>query len=95
MAEARAPVVHGTLDLLILQALIAGELHGLGVSRRIQQITRGRSRCSLARYSLHFIGWKRPARYRRPGSRPRPGELHKFDGVALTTTRQRWSRRFN
>jgi PadR family transcriptional regulator PadR len=41
MAEARATVLQGTLDLLILKALSAGELHGLGVSRRIEQITRG------------------------------------------------------
>jgi PadR family transcriptional regulator PadR len=41
MTEARAPILQGTLDLLILQALSAGELHGLGVSRRIAQITRG------------------------------------------------------
>ena len=41
MAEARATVLQGTLDLLILKALSAGELHGLGVSRRVEQITRG------------------------------------------------------
>ena len=40
MAE-RATVLQGTLDLLILKALSAGELHGLGVSRRIEQMTRG------------------------------------------------------
>ena len=34
-------VLRGTLDLLILKALSAGELHGLGVSRRIEQITGG------------------------------------------------------
>jgi PadR family transcriptional regulator PadR len=34
-------LLQGTLDLLILQSLIAGEKHGLGVSRRIQQITGG------------------------------------------------------
>jgi PadR family transcriptional regulator PadR len=34
-------VLQGTLDLLILKALSTGELHGLGVSRRIQQITDG------------------------------------------------------
>jgi PadR family transcriptional regulator, regulatory protein PadR len=34
-------LLQGTLDLLILRALGAGELHGLGVSRRIEQITRG------------------------------------------------------
>jgi PadR family transcriptional regulator PadR len=41
VAESRATVLQGTLDLLILKALSAGELHGLGVSRRIEQITRG------------------------------------------------------
>ena len=37
----RATLLQGTLDLLILKALSAGELHGLGVSRRIAQITGG------------------------------------------------------
>jgi PadR family transcriptional regulator PadR len=41
MAQSRATVLQGTLDLLILKALSVGELHGLGVSRRIEQITRG------------------------------------------------------
>ena len=34
-------LLQGTLDLLILKALSSGELHGLGVSRRIHQITNG------------------------------------------------------
>ena len=34
-------LLQGTLDLLILKSLIAGEMHGLGISRRIQQITAG------------------------------------------------------
>jgi len=34
-------LLRGTLDLLILKALATGELHGLGASRRIQQITSG------------------------------------------------------
>ncbi len=41
MSEPRATVLQGTLDLLILKALSTGELHGLGVSRRIEQMTRG------------------------------------------------------
>ena len=41
MARDRATLLQGTLDLLILKALAAGELHGLGVSRRIEQITQG------------------------------------------------------
>lgn len=34
-------LLQGTLDLLILKALGPGELHGLGISRRIEQITYG------------------------------------------------------
>ena len=34
-------LLQGTLDLLILKSLVVGEMHGLGVSRRIQQITGG------------------------------------------------------
>ncbi|HKU28227.1 MAG TPA: helix-turn-helix transcriptional regulator, partial [Candidatus Sulfotelmatobacter sp.] len=34
-------LLQGTLDLLILKSLVAGEKHGLGISRRIQQITGG------------------------------------------------------
>jgi PadR family transcriptional regulator PadR len=41
MTDRRASLLQGTLDLLILKALAAGELHGLGVSRRIEQITDG------------------------------------------------------
>ncbi|HYT65624.1 MAG TPA: PadR family transcriptional regulator [Vicinamibacterales bacterium] len=41
MSRERATLLQGTLDLLILKAVSAGELHGLGVSRRIEQITAG------------------------------------------------------
>jgi PadR family transcriptional regulator PadR len=34
-------LLQGTLDLLILKALGTGGLHGLGISRRIEQITQG------------------------------------------------------
>jgi PadR family transcriptional regulator, regulatory protein PadR len=34
-------LLQGTLDLLILKSLIAGEQHGLGISRRIRQLTGG------------------------------------------------------
>jgi PadR family transcriptional regulator PadR len=34
-------LLQGTLDLLILKALANGELHGLGISRRIEQVTQG------------------------------------------------------
>ena len=36
-----ANLLQGTLDLLVLKALGSGDLHGLGISRRIEQITQG------------------------------------------------------
>ena len=39
--ESRADLLQGTLDLLVLKALAAQPLHGLGVSTRINQITKG------------------------------------------------------
>ena len=41
MADRRTALLQGTLDLLILKAVSTGELHGLGVSRRIEQMTQG------------------------------------------------------
>jgi len=41
MTQRQINLLQGTLDLLILRALGTGELHGLGISRRIEQITRG------------------------------------------------------
>jgi len=41
MAKNRTSLLQGTLDLLILKALATGELHGLGVSRRVEQLTGG------------------------------------------------------
>lgn len=34
-------LLQGTLDLLILKALALESMHGLGIARRIQQITKG------------------------------------------------------
>lgn len=55
-------LLQGTLDLLILKSLVAGEMHGLGISRRIQQITSGTfvgKRGSLfpAVYRMEEEGW--------------------------------------
>ena len=41
MPNRRTALLQGTLDLLILKALATGERHGLGVSRRIDQLTHG------------------------------------------------------
>jgi transcriptional regulator len=42
MSEAdKVDLLRGTLDLLILRTLATGPRHGLGISRRIQEITQG------------------------------------------------------
>jgi PadR family transcriptional regulator PadR len=41
MEPTPSSLLQGTLDLLILKTLSLGELHGLGISRRIGQITNG------------------------------------------------------
>ena len=41
MKKSRNDLLQGTLDLLVLQSLSLGPLHGLGVSDRIAQITQG------------------------------------------------------
>lgn len=41
MSPKQTNLLQGTLDLLILKSLVLGELHGLGISRRIEQVTRG------------------------------------------------------
>ena len=41
MPAPQSDLLQGTLDLLILKALTLQELHGMGVSRRIAQITGG------------------------------------------------------
>jgi transcriptional regulator len=41
LTQNQTTLLRGTLDLLILKAIGSGELHGLGISRRIEQITQG------------------------------------------------------
>ena len=39
--ESRTDLMRGTLDLLILRSLMTAPLHGLGIARRIAQMTQG------------------------------------------------------
>ena len=62
MADRQTNLLQGTLDLLILKSLALGDLHGLGVARRVEQITRGTFQVkpgSLfpALYRMEEAGW--------------------------------------
>jgi len=62
MGEKRTDLLRGTLDLLVLKALCLEPLHGVGISRRITQITQGAFEVSFGSLfpSLHRMeekGW--------------------------------------
>jgi transcriptional regulator len=62
VTQSQTNLLHGTLDLLILKSLALGELHGLGVARRIDQITRrtfsvGPGSLFPALHRLEDAGW--------------------------------------
>ena len=62
MTESRSELLRGTLDLLILKAVSLEPLHGVGISRRIYQITAGAFQVSFGSLfpSLHRMedrGW--------------------------------------
>jgi PadR family transcriptional regulator PadR len=55
-------LLQGTLDLVILKALALEEMHGLGISRRIEQITNGTFRVKAgslfpALHRMEEAGW--------------------------------------
>lgn len=61
MAE-RADLLQGTLDLLILKALVLGPLHGWGISKRLRQLSAavldvGQGSLYPALYRLEDKGW--------------------------------------
>lgn len=41
MTKSKSDLIRGTLDMLILKALLLEPMHGLGISRRLEQITEG------------------------------------------------------
>ena len=58
----RTDLLQGTLDLLILKALLLGPLHGWGISKRLRQLSRdvfdvGQGSLYPALYRLEDKGW--------------------------------------
>ena len=41
MTQNQTNLLQGTLDMMILKSLALAEMHGLGIARRIEQITKG------------------------------------------------------
>ncbi len=62
MTTDRADLLQGTLDLLILKALVLGPLHGWGISKRIRQLSEevlqvNQGSLYPALYRLEDRGW--------------------------------------
>ncbi len=62
MSTRKTDLLRGTLDLLILKALALEPLHGVGISRRITQITKGAFQVSFGSlfpslYRMEEKGW--------------------------------------
>ncbi len=62
MTPSRNDLLQGTLDLLILRTLAGGEMHGWGISQRIQQLSHDVLRVNQgslypALYRLEQQGW--------------------------------------
>ena len=58
----RTDLLQGTLDLLILKALLLGSLHGWGISKRLRQLSEdalevGQGSLYPALYRLEDRGW--------------------------------------
>ena len=89
-------LLQGTLDLLILKALGTGELHGLAISRRIEQMTQGTFQVkpgSLfpALHRMEEAGWIR-AKWitKETGRRARIYELTAAGRKQLEAEETRW-----
>jgi len=54
MAAPSTDVIQGTLDMLILKTLSLEPLHGFGISRRIEQVSRGVFRVNPGSLLLAF-----------------------------------------
>jgi transcriptional regulator len=62
MPEQNTDVVQGTLDMLILKTLSLEPMHGFGIARRVEQISRGVFRVNsgsllIALQRLERAGW--------------------------------------
>ncbi len=62
MAQQNTDVIQGTLDMLILKTLSLAPMHGYGIGRRIEQISRGVFRMNpgsllTALHRLERAGW--------------------------------------
>jgi hypothetical protein len=76
--QANTDVIQGTMDMLILKTLSLQPMHGYGIDRRIEQISRGVSRSIRDRCSRRFSDSSAQDGSMRSGSRPRTHGAPRF-----------------
>ena len=98
MTRVQMELLQGTLDMLIMKALALGEMHGLGISRRIEQITKGTFQVkpgSLfpALHRMEEEGWLSASWGESENNRrAKYYQLTKMGRRQLETETQRWGR---
>lgn len=98
MAPDQTNLLQGTLDMMILKSLGLAEMHGLGISRRIEQITNGTFRVKPGSLfpALHRMteqGWLVP--YWRESANNRRAKYYKMTSTGrpqLEAETKRWGR---
>jgi PadR family transcriptional regulator, regulatory protein PadR len=98
MGEKRADLLRGTLDLLVLKAISLEPLHGVAISRRITQITKGAFQVSFgslfpALHRMEEKGWVE-AEWRSSDNNRRAKyyRLTSTGRTQLKTEERQWSR---
>jgi len=99
VAEPTTDVIQGTLDMLILKTLSLEPMHGFGIARRIEQISRGVFKVNpgsllTALQRLERGGWLEGEWRETPNARrARVYRLTRRGRKRLDTETEHWSRR--
>ena len=98
MKSSKSDLLRGTLDLLILRTLASGEMHGWGISQRLQQISQdvlqvNQGSLYPALYRLEQQGWiKAEWKISETNRRAKYYSLTRAGRKALTEEAANWER---
>jgi PadR family transcriptional regulator, regulatory protein PadR len=86
-------LLQGTLDLLILKSLSLGQMHGLGIARHVEQITKGEFRVKAgslfpALHRMEEAGWLL-ATWGESENKPR-AKYYRLTPAAAVSSRANW-----
>jgi DNA-binding PadR family transcriptional regulator len=86
MDELNTDIIQGTLDMLILKALSLEPMHGFGIARRIEQVSRGVFKVNpgsllTAFQRLERVGWLN-SEWRQTDKSRRASSIHSFGAEA-------------